>query len=113
MATSPASSNSYDELPYLAHTVSDTSPDRMAAMAILFGLTPADPRRCRVLEIGCASGDNLLPMAVAMPESEFVGIDLSSRQIADGKGILAVLGLKNVSLHAMSLLDVGDDFGRF
>jgi methyltransferase-like protein/cyclopropane fatty-acyl-phospholipid synthase-like methyltransferase len=113
MATSPDSRNSYDALPYLAHTVSDTSPDRMAAMAILFGMTPGDPRRCRVLEIGCASGDNLFPMAVAMPEAKFVGIDLSPRQIADGQSTIAVLGLTNVSLRTLSLLDIGDDFGLF
>src|SRR3954453_18003485 len=104
---------SYDALPYLDLTVADTSPDRMAAMAILHGMTPPDPRRCRVLELGCASGANLFPLAVAMPEARFVGIDLSSRQIDDARAILATLGLENVSFRAMSLLDVDDDFGRF
>ena len=109
----PQVSNSYDELPYLDHFVPETSPDRMAAMATLHGMSPPDPRRCRVLEIGCASGANLFPMAAAMPEARFIGIDLSARQIEQGRAILGILGLENVTLRAMSLLDVGDDFGQF
>ena len=52
-------------------------------------------------------------MAAALPEAEFVGIDLSPRQIDQGQAIVARLGFKNVALRAMSLLDVGDDFGWF
>src|SRR3954451_20109880 len=105
--------NSYDELPYLDHTVPETAPDRLAAMATLFGMSPPDPRRCRVLELGCANGANIFPMAVAMPDAEFDGIDLSRPQIDNGRAILATLGLRNVTLRAMSLLDMADDFGRF
>jgi methyltransferase-like protein len=52
-------------------------------------------------------------MAVAMPDAQFVGIDLSPRQIDNGRAILEILGIGNVTLRAMSLLDVGDDFGTF
>jgi methyltransferase-like protein/cyclopropane fatty-acyl-phospholipid synthase-like methyltransferase len=108
-----ASVNSYDELPYLDHTVAETSPDRLAAVATLYGMSPPDPRRCRVLEIGCATGANLWPMAVAMPGAQFVGIDLSQRQVESGRSIVATLGLENLTLRAMSLLDINDDFGLF
>jgi methyltransferase-like protein/cyclopropane fatty-acyl-phospholipid synthase-like methyltransferase len=100
-------------MPYLNYVFTETSPDRMAAVATLYGMSPRDPRHCRVLEIGCANGANLIAMAAALPEAEFVGIDLSPRQIDHGRKILEVLGYKNVTLRAMSLLDVGDDFGRF
>jgi methyltransferase-like protein/cyclopropane fatty-acyl-phospholipid synthase-like methyltransferase len=100
-------------LPYLNYIFTETSPDRMAAVATLYGMSPRDPRHCRVLEIGCANGANLIAMAAALPEAEFVGIDLSPRQIDDGQKILEVLGFKNVTLRTKSLLDVGADFGRF
>jgi methyltransferase-like protein/SAM-dependent methyltransferase len=105
--------NSYDELPYVAHVIPETSPDRLAVNATLYGMAPKNPACCRVLELGCAHGANLFPMAVAMPEAQFVGIDLSPRQIESGQAILALTGIKNVTLRAMSLLDVNDDFGRF
>jgi methyltransferase-like protein/cyclopropane fatty-acyl-phospholipid synthase-like methyltransferase len=105
--------NSYDELPYVPHVIPETSPDRLAVNATLHGMSPKDPARCRVLELGCAHGANLFPMAVVMPEAQFIGIDLSPRQIETGQAILSLLGLKNVTLRAMSLLDVNDDFGRF
>jgi tRNA G46 methylase TrmB len=48
-----------------------------------------------VLELGCASGGNLIPMAYGLPESEFVGIDYAARQIAEGQAAVAALGLDN------------------
>jgi methyltransferase-like protein len=50
-----------------------------------------------VLEIGCASGGNLLPMAAGLPSSTFIGIDYSSKQINDAEKSLGELGLKNVT----------------
>ena len=63
---------SYDEVPYVALPYARTHPDRLAAMASLFGLEPPDPRTARVLEIGCAAGANIAPMAwgkTLMPRS--------------------------------------------
>jgi hypothetical protein len=51
-------------------------------MAVLFGMQPADIEQCRVLEIGCGDGANLIPMALGLPGSEFVGIDLAASPIA-------------------------------
>ncbi|ODU00976.1 MAG: hypothetical protein ABS79_02475 [Planctomycetes bacterium SCN 63-9] len=104
---------SYDELPYESHFNLLSHPDRLASMASLFGLEAPPPARCRVLELGCGVGGNLLCTAQSLPESEFVGIDLSPRQIADGRAMADGLGLKNVTQKAMSLMDVGTDFGEF
>jgi methyltransferase-like protein/SAM-dependent methyltransferase len=76
-------------------------------------MAPAPVERCRVLELGCASGANLLPMAEALPGSRFVGIDLSARQVAGGQAIVEALELGNVELRALSILDVGEDLGQF
>ncbi|HYT89771.1 MAG TPA: class I SAM-dependent methyltransferase [Gemmataceae bacterium] len=111
--TAPATPTSYDELPYPSFPLAQTHPDRLATFATLFGMSPPPVERCRVLEIGCADGGNLLSMAEALPESEFVGIDLSARQIADGQAVLAAVGLKNVTLRQLSILDVPADFGPF
>ena len=104
---------SYDDVPYLALTHAETHPDRLATVATLLGCDPAPTERCRVLELGCASGANLLPMAEALPESTFVGVDVSRRQIADGEAAVAELGLRNVSLRAVDILEVGREFGDF
>ena len=48
-----------------------------------------------------------------MPRATFVGVDLSARQIADGRALLGRLGLTNVELIERSLTDVGPDFGLF
>jgi SAM-dependent methyltransferase len=103
----------YDRVPYPSASQHRTHPDHLAALAILHGLDPAPPDRCRVLELGCADGGNLVPMAVEMPESRFVGIDLSPRQIETGRAFVAELGLPNLELQARSLLDVDAGLGEF
>src|SRR5438477_6303081 len=85
----------------------------MAAVATLYGLSPPGVERCRVLELGCAAGGNMLPMAEALPEATFVGIDLSARQIEDGLSAVRRLGLSNVTLRRQDILDVTDADGRF
>ncbi len=103
----------YDVTPYPDLAYAQTHPDRLAVMARLFGLNPASVATCRVLEIGCAAGGNCLPMAAALPQAEFVGIDASARQIALGQERLARLGLENVRLLQRDLRAPVDDLGRF
>ncbi len=104
---------SYDEVPYPSVPRIHTHPDHMAALATLFGAKPPSIQQCRVLDIGCADGSNIIPMAYQLPESEFVGLDLSARQIADGQAKVEALGLKNISLKNINILDVDSELGQF
>ncbi|MBL8785959.1 MAG: class I SAM-dependent methyltransferase, partial [Deltaproteobacteria bacterium] len=72
----------YDQDPSPGYAFWFTHPDHLGMMGRLFGLGPAHTDVCRVLEIGCAIGGNLLPMAASTPGSHFVGVDLSGVQIA-------------------------------
>ncbi len=109
----PDDQTSYDLLPYDSHPYERTHPDHLASMAALFGMEPTDPAECRVLELGCASGGNLIPMAVSLPHSSMLGIDLSTKQIEEGQKQIASIGLGNVELQARSILDFGPEDGRF
>src|SRR5215211_7132990 len=88
--------NPYDVTPYVDLSYVATHPDRLASMARLLGKEPAPLATCRVLEIGCAAGGNLLPMAYSLPNAEFVGIDYSARQIEEGERRIEQLGFENV-----------------
>jgi SAM-dependent methyltransferase/methyltransferase-like protein len=105
--------NSYDEIPYDSHPFPQTHPDRLATLATLFGLPHPPLYRCRVLELGCAAGGNLIPLAEQLTEGEFVGVDLSAKQIADGQQIVDALGYQNVRLVAASIADVDASWGQF
>ncbi len=109
----PFSPYSYDELPYPGLSYAQTHPDRLASMATLMGMEPAPVDRCRVLDIGCAVGGNLLPMAEVLPNSQFVGIDNAGKQIDTGRQYVAELGLENVRLEHMDVLQVPESLGRF
>ena len=111
--TVTSSKNSYDEVPYPRWTGLITHPNRLACMATLFGLQPAEVATCRVLELACASGGNLIPMAYGLPQASFVGVDLSSVQLTAGKAVVESLGLTNIRLEHANILDLPDDFGTF
>jgi len=104
---------SYNTFVYPGFSFPETHPDRLAGMAILHGLTPAPVERCRVLEIGCNEGANLIPMAYAIPTSEFVGFDLARLPIERGQQRIRELGLTNVRIFASDLLEVGVELGQF
>ena len=112
-ATTPPAADSYDEVPYPSAPYRGTHPSSIAALAHIFGMQAPDPTNCRVLELGCASGGNLLPMAQDLPGSHFVGIDLSARQVAAGQEQVTQLGLKNLELRHQSILDFAAGPGSF
>jgi methyltransferase-like protein len=105
--------NPYNVIPYLTLPRSQTHPDRLGAVGTLFGMNPAPVRNCRVLEIGCGDASNLIPMAYALPESRFTGVDLADGPISSGCRTIAALGLRNISLIPADLRNVDSGFGEF
>ena len=99
----PSDASSYDAVLYPVRPFVQTHPDRLATLATLFGLEAAPPARCRVLELGCGAGGNLLPMAVALPESSFIGIDNAGVPVARARSVAERLGLENVRFEEIAL----------
>lgn len=76
-------------------------------------MTPAPVDKCRVLELGCAQGGNIIPMVFNLPKSEFFGVDLSSNQIAAGGEIIDAVGLNNIKLIQVNLLELEEREEKF
>ncbi len=108
-----ALSESYEEVLYPSYLHVQTQPDRLATMAAFYGMQPAPVEKCRVLELGCSDGSNLIPYGFHLPESEFIGIDLAARSVAMGQQRIEALGLKNVQLRQFDVMDVDESFGQF
>ena len=77
--------SAYDAVAYITGTYYRTHPDRLAVVAAIRGIAAANVECCRVLEIGCATGSNLIPMAEQLPGSRFLGIDLSDARLKPGQ----------------------------
>ncbi|CAA6822316.1 MAG: Methyltransferase-like protein [uncultured Thiotrichaceae bacterium] len=90
--------NSYDKTPYKSIPILYTYLPSLAATGRLHGIDTEDPDQCRVLELGCAEGGNIIPQAWYFPSTTFVGIDLSQRQIKMGQNIIEKLELPNIQL---------------
>ncbi|MFO0938119.1 MAG: class I SAM-dependent methyltransferase [Gemmataceae bacterium] len=109
----PPTNNTYDEVPYESHPFTQTHPERLFTVGTLFGLRPTPVHKCRVLELGCAAGGNLIPMADYLPESEFIGCDLSARQINMGQEWVSQLNLKNLTLKQANITEIDASWGQF
>lgn len=104
---------SYDEIPYESNPFPQSHPDRLATIGRIFGMRPAPVTRCRVLEMGCSSGGNIIPAAAVLPESEFVGVDLSHRQVEMGRSMIKGLGINNIRIEHADIRDIDASWGSF
>ncbi len=109
----PPPATSYDDVVYPGHAFPETHPANLGAIGILHGMDPAPVDRCRVLELGCGDGANLVPMAYTLPEASFVGIDLAAAPVARGQAFARALGLRNLELHVLDVMDLATDVGKF
>ena len=100
----------YDRVPYPGDPFPQTHPDRLATVATLFGLRPAAPDGCRVLELGCGDGGNLVPMAYGLPGGSFRGIDLSVRAIERAQALAGALKLENVRFERADVSAANGEF---
>lgn len=99
--------------PYPNRSHEATHCDRLFVRARLHGIAAAPPTKCRVLELGCAGGANLVGMALALPESEFVGVDLSPDAIATARALVVATGVTNVRFVQQSATEVTRADGEF
>jgi SAM-dependent methyltransferase len=103
----------YDAVRYPTYPRIETHPDRLSAVGTLFGMHPAPVASCRVLELGCGDGSNLIPMAYFLPASRFVGVDLAAAAVGAGNRAIADLNLRNIVLRRQDLRDLDRDCGEF
>ncbi len=103
----------YDCLPYRSLSFPNTHPCLAAATAALFGLDAVPLDRARVLELGCSSGGNIIPLAVRHPDAKFVAVDLSAVQIEEGRRRASRLGLANLEFIEGNILDLTFEPGSF
>lgn len=113
MVDGEAQKSDYNLVPYESHPFEHSTPENLHTLGRLFGLSPKHFSACRVLELGCASGGNIIPLAENYPNCEFLGIDLSSRQIEDGQEIISSLDLNNITLKTESILNIDSSAGKF
>ncbi len=98
----------YEALPFV-----ETHPEHLFALGILFGVRERLPAQFRVLEIGTATGGNILPMAARYPESWFVGIDRAESSLSVARKVAQRAELGNVDLQLTDLRDFEDEPSSF
>src|SRR5262249_16385673 len=101
-------SRSYDALPYASEPFPSTHPALLGALARLFGIEAAPLNGARILELGCAVGGNIIPLAARHPDATLVGIDLSGARVAAAPAPLADLGLANIEVRCQGIDDLLD-----
>jgi 2-polyprenyl-3-methyl-5-hydroxy-6-metoxy-1,4-benzoquinol methylase len=104
---------SYNDVAYTSHPNAALHPDHLATIGTLLGLDVAPLSTCRVLELACGDGVNLLPIAATLPNATFVGVDFAARAVARAQDMARDLELNNVRLLQRDLRDLPPDLGSF
>ena len=89
----------YNTMPYVSSAFAQSAPARLFGLAQLFGLTPPKAETASILELGCAMGSNIIPLAARFPEARIVGIDLTPRHVEEGRKRIEALGLRNIEIR--------------
>lgn len=97
--------STYDEVFYGGRVHANAHVERISIIAKLFGIKSASIFACNVLEIGCGNGLHLLNMAMQLPNSRFIGIDVGAKHITEGKQLIEQLQLRNIHLQQMNVLE--------
>ncbi len=104
MATTPTK---YDEVLYPTSPRKEAHPERLATVAHLMGLETAPLDGCRVLELGCGDGGNLIPFAHDYPGSTSLGVDLAeSVPLAATRGVQRRARPRNIEFKRSDLDNV-------
>jgi len=103
----------YDELPYTCSAMPYAHPQHLATIATLFGIVPPPPSTARILELGCCDGSHLVAIAHSLPQAQCWGVDLLESNIAQAQAMVDHLGLTQVTLKTMNILDIDASFGQF
>jgi methyltransferase-like protein/SAM-dependent methyltransferase len=103
----------YDSIPYKSYPFPQSHPNRLSTVGSLFGVSPENPAQSRVLELACASGGNLLPLAIQFPGTHLTGIDASVLQINEGQKTVGSLRLRNVRLLSQDIRELDESLGQF
>ena len=106
-----AAPNAYDAVAYPTMLFRHSQPDRLAAIARLHGLAPADIATAHVLEIGGGDGLNAIALAAAFPNATFVNFDLAEEPVARGRRWSAAAGLGNVRHEVLDILEAAERLG--
>jgi SAM-dependent methyltransferase len=108
-----SSADAYERFAYPGFAYPATHPARLEAIGRLFGLQPAPAAACRILELGCGDGGNLLSLAQALPHASLLGIDAAAGAVARGSELARAAGLGNAELRCLDLEDLPEDLGSF
>lgn len=108
-----SSAEEYDRYPYESHAFPQSQPSALAALGRLFGVATAPVSNARVLELGCAGGGNILPLAEHLPDARFVGIDFASRHVERATDIATAASLDNVEVIHGDIAELAEEHVDF
>ena len=105
--------SSYEDIPYFSKAYSQSSPNNLATLGTLFGMSTTPISESKILELGCSDGCNIIPHAINNPNSHYIGIDKSNKHIEHGMQHIKKLSLTNIKLLNASILDIDKSYGKF
>jgi len=89
------------------------SPLHLRSTAHLYGVATAALQEARVLMLGCGAAEGLLPFAMAYPQANVVGVDVSDELVQRGQAMAKKLKLGNIQLYCEDYTGLSNELGKF
>lgn len=107
----PAPAADADAQPALP--IARSHPDVLALVAHLFGHRAPEPRKAAIVELGCADGGNLVPLAALLPEAKFLGMDARPSALQQAEAFAKRVGVRNIRWLARPIDQLPAGIGKF
>lgn len=100
-------------LEYVPKTSFMINPTRLKAITKILGFDAPELENARILEIGCSYAENIIPISVGYENAEIYGIDWRKEHIEIANKKIQEIGLDNIKLKVIDILDYNGEFGKF
>lgn len=87
--------------------------DQASTLADLLHFDTSYPAGSRVLELGCAVGDQTIALAQRSPNAVITAVDISADSIQEARRKTAMAGLGNVHYQQADIFDLPRELGTF
>ena len=102
-----------NQISYLSYSNYYSNPFYLRSLSKLCGIEAAPLESAKILELGCASGGNILPYAMKFPQAQIIGVDFSAVHIRSANDFKEQAGLSNIEFVHGDIVDVDFSFGQF
>ena len=90
-----------------------THPVILSTIGALLGLEIKPIEKCKVLELNCGDGGNIIPVSLYFPQMQYYGVDTDETAVLKANKLVKDLNLTNIRIQKKELSELRELEGQF